>query len=111
MAERIRARGRALSAALALGAAVFLAGQIFWGGTPGLAAVAKKNEFVGADKCKNCHSDAAKGDPYGVWSKSKHAQAYAVLAGDEAKKVGKEKGVAEPQKSADCSVCHVTASA
>src|SRR5579862_5791687 len=76
-----------------------------------LAAGARAEDatYVGAEKCKNCHSTPRKGDPFGTWEKSKHHAAYANLAGDEAKKLGAAKGVAEPQKAAECLKCHVTA--
>ena len=65
--------------------------------------------YVGAEKCKNCHSSPKKGDPYGMWMKEKHSKAYTVLASDEAKKLGATKNIAEPQKSDDCLKCHVAA--
>jgi hypothetical protein len=65
--------------------------------------------YVGAEKCKNCHSAASKGDQYGKWGKEDHAKAFAKLAEDKAMKLGKEKGVAEPQKDKACLTCHVTA--
>jgi len=67
------------------------------------------SQYVGAEKCKNCHAAASKGDPYGTWSKTKHAKAYATLASDEAKKIAKEKGIADPQQDKACLQCHVTA--
>jgi len=65
--------------------------------------------YVGTEKCKNCHSSPKKGDQYGKWTESLHSKAFAVLATDEAKKLAKEKNVADPQQSADCMKCHVTA--
>lgn len=78
-------------------------------GTRSLCAADEANQYVGAEKCKNCHAAASKGDPYGQWMKTKHAKAFATLASDEAKKVAKEKGVADPQKDKACLQCHVTA--
>ncbi|MCB9892397.1 MAG: hypothetical protein H6832_04215 [Planctomycetes bacterium] len=70
-----------------------------------------KNRYVGAEACKNCHQDPAKGDPYHKWAvrKDGHAQAYARLATAEAKEVGAKHGVEDPQKSEKCLKCHVTA--
>ncbi|HLX59851.1 MAG TPA: cytochrome c family protein [Planctomycetota bacterium] len=65
--------------------------------------------YVGAEKCKNCHSAPSKGDPYGKWTAEKHSKAYQVLATDEAKKTAAAKNIADPQKSAECLKCHVTA--
>lgn len=72
-------------------------------------AFGAENKYVGAEKCKNCHAAAAKGDQHGSWSKTKHAQAFAALASAEAKKVAAEKKIDDPQKSDECLACHVTA--
>ena len=69
---------------------------------------AEDAKYVGVEKCKNCHAAAAKGDPYTVWTKEKHSQAYQVLASAEAKKAGAAKKVDNPQQSAECLRCHVT---
>jgi hypothetical protein len=71
--------------------------------------VAQTPQYVGADKCKMCHMSKAKGDSYGVWKTSKHAQAFATLATPEAIAIGKKAGVEDPQKSPKCLKCHVTA--
>jgi hypothetical protein len=75
----------------------------------GMAGESDGNQYVGVEKCKNCHSAAAKGSPYDKWMASEHHKAFEVLASDEAKKVAKEKNIAEPQKDAACAACHVTA--
>jgi hypothetical protein len=75
----------------------------------GVSQVVAGEVYEGAEKCKTCHSAAAKGEPYKVWAKQKHRQAYASLASDEAKKIGKEKGIDDPQKSEKCLKCHETA--
>lgn len=67
------------------------------------------NRYIGAAKCKNCHQGKECGDQYATWEKQKHANAFHVLASDEAKKLGKEKGIEDPQKSDKCLECHVTA--
>lgn len=69
----------------------------------------KGNKYVGADKCKNCHDAKAKGAQVATWKGMKHAKAFETLAGDEAKKIAKEKGIADPQKDAKCAKCHQTA--
>lgn len=74
-----------------------------------VASRAEDGLYVGAEKCKNCHSAASKGDPYGKWMNEKHSKAFQVLSSDEAKKTAKAKGVDDPTKSADCLKCHVTA--
>ncbi|NIA30065.1 MAG: cytochrome C554 [Actinobacteria bacterium] len=73
-------------------------------------AVAKEAQYIGVKKCKMCHMSKKRGNQFGIWSKSKHAQAFATLATDEAKAVAKKAGVAgDPQKAAQCLKCHVTA--
>lgn len=76
--------------------------------TTGVKATAG-NKYIGADKCKTCHSVEANGDQFGHWSKSAHAKAFATLASDAAKKIATEKGVADAQAGEQCSKCHVTA--
>jgi len=65
--------------------------------------------YVGAEKCKNCHSAPSKGDPYDKWLGEKHSNAFKVLTSDEGKKTAKAKGIDDASKAADCLKCHVTA--
>ena len=74
-----------------------------------LFAQAEKAQYIGAAKCKMCHSAKAKGEAYPIWTKSKHAMAYTALATEEAKAIAKKAGIEDPQKSAKCLKCHVTA--
>ncbi len=83
----------------------FVFGPLSYGEEPAKPS----GKFYGATKCKSCHSAPAKGNQYGVWLKMKHAKAFETLASEEAKKLGKEKGVADPQTSDKCLKCHVTA--
>lgn len=78
------------------------------GGNAAEPAQAKANKYVGAAKCKNCHSSAETGDQHGTWMKMKHAKAWEALGSEEAKKAGAEKGVTEPQKDDKCLKCHIT---
>jgi len=73
---------------------------------PALAADPAHN-FVGADKCKMCHNAAAKGAQFTKWTESPHSKAFAALASEEAKKIATAKGIADPQKAAECLRCHV----
>lgn len=76
----------------------------------GATAPAAANKYVGAQKCKMCHSAAERGNQYGVWSKMKHAAAWEALATDQAKAYAAERGISEdPQKADACVKCHVTA--
>ena len=69
---------------------------------------AKPNRYIGAAKCKNCHTFEAGGNQYGAWQEAKHASAFEVLASDEAHQVAADLGIADPQKSDRCLKCHVT---
>jgi hypothetical protein len=73
------------------------------------AKATSENRYIGAARCKNCHSTADSGDQYGAWKGEKHSQAFEVLASDEAKRYAKERGIDDPQKSEKCLKCHVTA--
>ena len=65
-------------------------------------------KYVGADKCKICHKKAEDGEQFKIWSESKHASAMKTLASAEAKKIAKEKGIADPAKDTKCTKCHST---
>lgn len=73
------------------------------------AAAPAANKYIGAEKCKNCHSAQASGDQYGHWQAAGHSKAFEVLASDAAKAAAKERGVEDAQKSETCMKCHVTA--
>jgi len=73
-----------------------------------VATAGDKHQFVGASKCKMCHKTPESGEQFPLWEKSKHANAYAVLATEEAKKVAAEKGIENPQEADACLKCHVT---
>jgi hypothetical protein len=68
----------------------------------------KTFKYVGAKQCKMCHNSSKKGAQFKKWSGASHAQAYATLASAESKKIAKEKGIGDPQKSDACLKCHVT---
>ena len=67
------------------------------------------SNYMGVEKCKNCHEAAAKGNQYAKWQQMKHSKAYDNLGTDQAKELGKKAGVDDPQKSDKCLKCHVTA--
>lgn len=69
----------------------------------------KPNKYIGANKCKSCHANKENGDQHGAWLQSKHAKAFEALGSDAAKKVGADKGVADPQTADACVKCHTTA--
>ena len=76
----------------------------------GLASDNQSHKYIGVSKCKMCHASEAKGNQYKIWAASKHAQAYADLSSDAAKKTAEKVGLkTDPQKSAECLKCHETA--
>jgi hypothetical protein len=106
--RRARPSGRVL-ASTALFVALLVVGLLsaISSADPGQAK--KANRFIGAQKCKSCHSAKDTGNQFEALSKMKHAHAFEVLASDEAKKTAKEKGIDDPQKADACVKCHVTA--
>lgn len=67
------------------------------------------SKYIGASKCKSCHSSEETGNQYGAWEHAKHSKAYETLGMEQAKKIGAERGIEDPQKSDQCLKCHVTA--
>lgn len=91
---------------LSVGAALALLPFLF---QPSSSTVVPEGpQYIGSAKCKQCHNSADKGMAYDTWSKSEHAKAFETLAGDKAKAIAKEKGIADPQKADACLQCHVT---
>lgn len=68
--------------------------------------VKPQHKFVGASTCAMCHDTKTKSKAYAQWSKGPHARAFEALGSDKAKAIGKERGIEDPQKSADCLKCH-----
>lgn len=68
----------------------------------------KTFKYEGANQCKMCHNSPKKGAQFTKWSETAHSKAYVNLASPEAKKIAKEKGIEDPQKSDACLKCHVT---
>jgi len=73
------------------------------------AEPAVAGKYIGAAKCKNCHSAEKTGAQYAHWEKMLHAKAFETLAGDKAKELAKAKSIDDPQKADACLKCHVTA--
>lgn len=71
---------------------------------------AAEHKYIGLSKCKMCHMSESKGNQYKAWSETKHAKAYQNLALEAAKETAAKVGLkTDPQKSAECLRCHVTA--
>jgi len=66
------------------------------------------HKFVGAGKCKLCHSADKIGAQFKIWEASKHAQAFTDLGSDTAKSIAKARGIDDPQKAPQCLKCHET---
>ena len=72
------------------------------------AMQAQTFKYIGAAKCKMCHVKPPKGEQYNLWLKGPHANAMKTLAGEEAKKIATEMGIADPTTDAACVKCHST---
>ncbi len=70
--------------------------------------VSDKNEYIGASACGMCHKKESDGNQLKIWQESKHANAFKVLATEEAKKIASAKGIADAQKAAECLECHTS---
>jgi len=66
-------------------------------------------QYIGVDACGKCHKRASTGDQLARWQDSRHAHAYETLATPVALELASARGIANPQESADCLRCHVTA--
>jgi len=71
---------------------------------------AAKPKYVGLAACKACHSNSKIGGvEYATYQKESHKDAFKALQSDQAKKIAKEKGIADPTKSDKCMGCHTAA--
>lgn len=66
-------------------------------------------KLIGTKRCAMCHKKDDTGNQFAKWEAAAHSKAYAMLASEEAKAVGAELGIEEPQKSGACLKCHSTA--
>jgi hypothetical protein len=74
-----------------------------------IAAERDASKYVGMSKCKMCHKSEKSGKQYSIWEAGPHANAYKLLASEEAKAAAKKLGIDDPQKSGKCLKCHSTA--
>jgi hypothetical protein len=66
-----------------------------------------ENKYVGVKTCAPCHKAEKGGNQFGVWQKSKHAEAFTSLKSPEAEKVAKAKGLkTAAAESPECLQCH-----
>ncbi len=65
------------------------------------------NKYVGVKACAPCHKSEKGGNQFGVWQKTKHADAFNVLTTPKAAEVAKAKGLKKPaSESPECLECH-----
>ncbi len=71
------------------------------------ALLAGDFEYVGTKKCQACHKKEENGNQHGAWLKSKHAQSWDLLMGEDAVKIAREANIqGPPHKAPDCVKCH-----
>ncbi len=76
---------------------------------PPLPSSAKEPAFVGAGSCAECHADPTKGDHFGAWRRTAHADAFAVLATARAREIAAKMGVSgDPRTKLECLKCHTS---
>jgi hypothetical protein len=75
----------------------------------GTTLQAQQFKYIGAEKCKMCHSGPAKGDQYKKWTESLHSQSIKVLSSQASLDYAKKNNIADPSKEAKCLKCHSTA--
>ena len=69
----------------------------------------KSHTFVGEAVCAKCHGGPLGNQVHEHWQGTAHARAWRDLAGERARVVAREMGVAgDPQTAASCLVCHST---
>ncbi len=75
-----------------------------------LVADAKKNTYVGVDKCGRCHKKDLYGNQVGTWRNGPHSKTLETLGSEKAAEYAKERGiVGSPQQADECLKCHITA--
>jgi len=73
---------------------------------PGIAQDKTANKFVGVKMCGACHKKPT-GDQFGIWQKTKHADAYKTLLTKAADEIAKKKGLkTAAAESPECLECH-----
>ncbi|MFC1481256.1 multiheme c-type cytochrome [Candidatus Neomarinimicrobiota bacterium] len=65
--------------------------------------------YVGTNSCKMCHKSEAKGNQFGQWEKSVHANALETLKNEASLAIAKKAGLTgPPSESPECLSCHTT---
>lgn len=77
---------------------------------PAQGEVVPPHNYVGVAGCTaRCHRTDRVGNQLAHWQESAHSHAYERLASEEARRIGTERGIANPQESPECLRCHTTA--
>lgn len=75
--------------------------------TATMAGAQAAHTYVGAKACGMCHKTEKQGGQFGIWEKTKHAQAYTTLTTQAANDIAKAKGITTPAaESPACLKCH-----
>lgn len=64
--------------------------------------------YTGVKVCGACHKGDKNHKVLEKWQATKHATAFETLKGEEAKKIAKKMGIADPTTADACLKCHVT---
>lgn len=91
--------------------------KVIWGvtavlmlGSGSLILAEGGHKYIGVKKCSICHKSEAKGNQYGQWVATAHANAYKTLSTAQAKETAAKAGVTgNPEQAPQCLKCHVTA--
>jgi hypothetical protein len=65
-----------------------------------------QNKYIGVKMCAPCHKSDKTGNQFGIWQKSKHAEAYKSLASAKAAEIAKGKGIKNAAEAPECLNCH-----
>jgi hypothetical protein len=71
-------------------------------------AILSEYKYIGADKCKPCHSISHKRDQYIVWEKSAHSKAMVSLNSKKAEGYALANSILNLAKNENCLKCHST---
>jgi hypothetical protein len=65
-----------------------------------------QNKYIGVKMCSMCHKADKSGNQFGVWQKTKHAEAYKTLTSAKAAEIAKGKGIKNAAEAQECLACH-----
>ena len=111
MSRSVKVDGKngGLRTAMRAGLTVVLCAAWISGARANAAEARDATKYVGVKTCAMCHKKEETGNQNQKWLDSKHAKAFESLASDKAKEVAKKLGIADPQQSGKCLMCHSTA--